>query len=138
MPLQHPRLYTLNIRTSSANPNDSTTYYAGAINMSLTTVAGYVKIAIPQKGKIVACVITEASSNTPTTENVQWIIRKNSTTDYAVNTSGLGDGKTFIENYNLNIPVDQGDYIELKIVTPAWVTNPIGVQIGAHILVQCP
>jgi len=63
-------------------------------------------------------------------ENISVYIRLNDTTDTLVATIGnVSSSKTF-SNTALNITTAQGDYIELKIVTPAWATTPVDVVLG--------
>jgi hypothetical protein len=65
------------------------------------------------------------------------VIRLNNTTDYALATVQMNAANVLLANYALDIPVVAGDYILLKITTPAWVTNPTGCFIGGSILIEC-
>jgi hypothetical protein len=54
-------------------------------------------------------------------------IRVNNTTDYLIESLTLANSNRVWANDALNIPVVAGDYIEIKEVQPAWVTNPATV-----------
>lgn len=122
----------------STNPVDSTTYYLGNRTAdSLNTTADYQRLYIPVNGCIRACELyVIATATVGTAEDWTWVIRLNNATDYTFYTLGAAEAKRRFYNYNLNIPVSAGDYIELKTTTPAWVTNPEGVRCMAFVLVQ--
>lgn len=132
-----PNYYTLCFGCSvSSNPLDSTVYYCGD-GVGIGTVVGSRKLYIPQKGTIVGAYLwVNSSTQTPTTEDVVHVIRKNDTTDYTFKTQNWGTANpAYVSNYALSIPVVAGDYIAIKFTTPAWVTNPTGVYITGAIVV---
>ena len=131
-----PFAYTIEFRTSNSSPADSTDYYIGSINSLLSTSANIFRHIIPKTGRITAVVLNAYSGNNPTAENVVFAIRKNNTTDYPVKTIALAGGTVTVANYSLDIPVTEGDTIELKMSTPAWVTNPTSFQIGGLAFIE--
>ena len=60
-----------------------------------------------------------------TNEAWPFLIRKNDTTDYAVDSVSLATNNRQWENYALNIPVSAGDFIEIVTDCPNWVTPPV-------------
>ncbi len=133
-----PRTYVLSGNyTSSANPNDSTTYFIGNINNGIATSLGVRKIVIPIKGMIRAAVVyMYALTATGSAEDWLMEIRANGATDYPIETLGASTAERVWNNTNLNIPVNEGDYIAIKTTTPAWVTNPEGIQGTWWVLVE--
>lgn len=131
--------YTLqaNFSTVVLAPADATTYYfgSGTIN-NLNTTAAIRRTYIPKSGTIKAAYgffnQTAGSSETSTIN-----IRLNNTTDTAITTTLTNDASpTTYSNASLNIAVVEGDYIEIKWVTPTWVTNPTNVIGGIVIYIE--
>ena len=130
--------YQINVGTGATfNPADSTTYYFGYDFQAAptTTAATYKKVYMPTNGTITNAYITW-NGGVPTAEDLSIYIRKNNTTDYLIATIGTADAVKLFSNTNLSVPVAQGDYIELKIVCPAWVANPTTVVLSGTIQIQ--
>lgn len=133
--------YTLygQLASVSVSPADATTYYFGSNFVgALNTTANRCKLYIPASGTIDACYIyitvlgTFGSSETSTLS-----IRLNNATDTTVSSSMTMSAATNTNsNTSLNIAVVAGDYIEIKWVTPTWVTNPTNICISAQIHVK--
>ena len=136
MGYKSPNTYSLAFGCTSSNPLDSTAYFFGFIqNLGLTTVFAATKIPIPRRGRITDVTFNIYNSAVePTGENTAFTIRKNDATDYAVYNSAFSGGLHFVSN--LSIPVNIGDYIVIRIDTPAWVTNPQGTYINGNILIE--
>jgi hypothetical protein len=133
-----PYMYTLPIGTASGNPADSTSYYIGSIpNQPWAGAATLNRVYIPRAGWIRAAAFNIQNTVNGTDEDVVCVIRLNNTTDYALATVQMNAANVLLANYALDIPVVAGDYILLKITTPAWVTNPTGCFIGGSILIEC-
>lgn len=127
---------TLPILSGSFSPADSTTYYLGGTTTPPTTSQDLAKIVIPYTGSIRGCHIEVYTDTVAVSgENVEFILRRNATTDHTVETKGLSQYTTF-SKMTLNIPVVPGDYIEVKMICPAWATNPTGVRIAGVIYVS--
>jgi hypothetical protein len=137
MGYKSPTCYSLNIMSSTTAPLDSTTYYFGAFNQGWTTSTPIRRIYIPRAGRITRVVLYMFALTTAgTAEDIVIVIRKNDTTDYTFSTVGLANASRFFSNYALDIPVIAGDYIELKVTTPAWVTNPDGVYTYGSLFIE--
>jgi len=135
-----PGEYTLSIGAYRTSPLDSTTYYVGNVYEVWSTVQGHYQIYIPKSGLItVAEILLWNSGGAGTAEDTPFSIRKNNTTDYSINPAVHFDASVVrVTNVALSIPVNAGDYIEVKIVTPAWVTNPILTYLQGNILIETP
>lgn len=137
MPVIRPKSYSLPVTATFHNPLDSTTYYFGNKNAIAPETSGansrvyILKTGMIRKGAIWA--FTENANGTA--EDIVMSIRINNTTDYAFATVGVVGSKLFA-NYELNIPVAQGDYVTIKFVTPAWVTNPARVHYMGNLLIE--
>ncbi len=142
MPVRKPRCYTLTVGTTFHNPADSTTYYVGGrFSGAPSTLAAFVETYVVKTGVIRGGFVKAFTENVAgTDEDIVMSIRINNTTDYAFATVGVGDPITtkLFENYNLNIPVTEGDNVEIKIVCPAWVTNPARVWWWGSLFIECP
>lgn len=118
------------------NPADSTTYYFGQLASWFATTATYRKIMVPWPGVVRVCSLNWACA-AGSNEAVVFYVRKNDTTDYLladdVDMSAVA-GNIF--KTDLNIPVVQGDFLHIKMVTPAWATNPTALAFGGTIFVQ--
>ena len=129
--------YCLNAQLTATGPADSTTYYSDYANQGVTT-ADRVRTYIPQSGTITKCYLSVVTAGTlGTTETSTLSIRLNNTSDTTVTSSLANDALTIgYSNTALSIAVVAGDYIQLKWVTPAWVTNPTNVEISAFIWIS--
>lgn len=137
MGYKSPQAYALFLRASSIAPADSTTYYFGNATLAWTTVANACRVYILKTGIVRAIQFVFQADGGATAEDVTFILRKNNTTDYAITTSGLNAPVNYIANLALAIPVIAGDYFEIKVMTPAWVTNPTGVTTAGNVLIEC-
>jgi len=123
---------TMSIMGASFDPLDSTVYYFSDKGSQVpTTAANYRYMSIPYTGIITGCVISSvAGTVTGSNELIDFKIRKNNTTDYDVGTVSAASVQRVVKNMALNIPITNGDSIEIKITTPAWATNPEGMYFG--------
>jgi hypothetical protein len=108
-------------------PADSTTYYFGVkfgVTMAIAA-ADTMRYYIPKSGTIkVIYGNIHALNTTATAETSTISFRLNNTTDtFIANGSYVAANNPF-SNTALSIAVAAGDYFEIKVVTPAWVTNP--------------
>ena len=133
-----PNTYALLVCHLSMSPLDSTIYYFGSRIATAGTFNGYYRAYVPRKGFIrSAYILQESNTATGTNENQVMAIRINDTTDYTFATVGAASNRRLFSNGNLNIPVNEGDYIEIKWTTPAWATNPDGTESFGYILIEC-
>jgi len=125
----------IGVNSDAVNLADTTTYYFGiGTYTGLSTFALLNRIFFAKAGAIRRADINWYESTAGTAENVSMYIRLNDTTDTLIQTLGAAGNKTFT-NAALNIAVAAGDFIELKIITPAWATNPLGVAVGGAVYV---
>lgn len=131
-----PFLYPL----SSSTPADSTTYFIGIPTtsaISLMVTYNLASIEVPKAGTIKRVFAKVRVLGTlGTGETVQHFIRINDTTDV-----GQVDlAYTAVQQSGANSVVSQavvaGDMLALKIVTPAWVTNPTSVVIYGSVYIE--
>jgi hypothetical protein len=130
--------YTLHIQQgSSHNPVDSTTYYLGGLITSPSPAQGVGRMYIPRTATIVTAYLFSYNDADVTNEDITFELQKNATTDYSLFSANFGGGKSLAADAtNLDIPVSRGDYIELKITTPAWVTNPTNMRTHLILLLR--
>jgi hypothetical protein len=125
-----PGSYMIFGGASNISPADSLTYYFGFIS-ALTQLPAATRMYIPRTGTIRSCQLYwYAQTVDASTENVAFSIRLNNTTDTAIYTGSMANAAAPQVNNALNVPVVRGDYINLKMVCPAWATNPTGLQLG--------
>ncbi len=118
--------YTIELNGAQTNWADATTYYFGSTPQSSGTTADVNRVYMPR-----ACTITSAyasfqqSSAGVGTETSTITIRKNNSTDTNISTGLLNNAAfTKVSNTGLSIGIAAGDYIEAKLTTPTWATNP--------------
>lgn len=120
----------------NVSPADSTTYYLSPFHgFALAVTAVNHKIRIPRTGKILAVYLDGlVATTTSTAENSTVSFRLNDTTDTTISSTVVFNASPFsFSNTGLSIAVTAGDYFNIKIATPAWVTNPIGVYMSAQV-----
>jgi len=132
------RGYALQATHGSSNYAASTVYYFGNMGGNITTVAQRNKIYIPANGTIKKAYVSYFVGGTlASTEAITLAIRLNNTTDYTINnTATLNAVTTDFNNAALNIAVSAGDFIELKLTTPAFVTAPTTVRCSVVLFVE--
>lgn len=122
------------------NPLDSTTYFVGEfLAAPTTTTGGPVRCPFPIAGNILLARLSVLSTVAGSAETGSAYIRINDTTDILISDSVTWDGTLNIYAVDLTTPplttVASPDFFELKIVTPAWVLNPLGVLYVAAVWV---
>lgn len=122
---------------STTSPADSSNYYFGTNGRPVSTTEGNTKHYVPKAGTLkVAEVFWFASTTAGSGEDVSVYVRVNGTTDTLIATVGTTDATKRFSNTGLSVSLAQGDYFEIKIVTPAWATNPGGVQTGYTLYIE--
>lgn len=129
------------ICSNSANTTntiaDSTTYYLrnGVLASFATVSSGSTRKYINATGTITK-VYGAITCNTGSNENVTLAIRKNDTTNTNVSTTiQLDASPAVFSNTGLSIGLVAGDFIDIILITPAWVTNPTAPRIAVTILI---
>lgn len=114
----------------AGSPADSTTYFIGGDgNNSGETVYANARIEIPKAGTVKYAVLKLRVAGTlGTNEATNHFLRLNDTTDFAQITSTYDAATRDLHATGLSQAVNAGDFLALKIVCPAWVTNPTTVR----------
>jgi len=132
--------YTALLTHTGYNPADSTTYYIGASFGALPTTASgnWYSYVVPISGTVTAIYLNiNVNSTSGSSETSTVSLNINNTTDYTVSSSVVHD--TSVGLFSLtdqNISVTAGDKLKMKIVTPAWTTNPVGVIHSMTVFIQ--
>lgn len=114
---------------SGHSPADSTTYFIGDYTAAVPqTTANVSMFTFATSRTIKEVLISTRCAVVGSSESVQFYIRQNNTTDFAITTTHTIDSAAKSIVYSgLNIAVTAGTTYEIKIITPAWVTNPTNV-----------
>lgn len=131
--------YSVRFMSGGGGFADSTTYYGSLGNDAASTsdTLGSKRFLIPIDGTITAVYggVTLGPA-IGTSENVSIYINVNSSTDVTITTTSQWDSSSLtFSNAAMSQAVSAGDYITLKWVTPAWVTNPNGVTISCSVFI---
>jgi len=132
------RGYTLQATHGGVNYSASAINYFGNMGGNITTTAQRNKIYIPANGTIKKAYVSYFVGGTlASTEAITFAIRHNNTTDYTVsNTATLDAAIVDFNSTSLNIAVAAGDFIEMKVTTPAFVTAPTTVRCSVVLFVE--
>lgn len=129
--------YALPVGADTFSPLDSTTYYFGSLfSLPPSTGVDNYRQYIPVAGVITAAYIFMQAAVAGTAEDISVYIRKNDTSDTLIATLGVSANKRVFSNTGLSISVAVGDYVEIKMVCPAWATNPDTSRLGGNFYVQ--
>ncbi len=133
-------IYALYTDCALSNPSDATTYYMGhptGISLANSTTTAIQKIFIPKGGAIKRVDIgVKVLSTLGTTETSTIYMRLNNSSDTTLS-SALNLSSAYSSySWTGSVAVVAGDYVEIKWVTPTWVTNPTNVTISALIYVE--
>jgi hypothetical protein len=124
---------------ASFNPVDATTYFAGSLSaLGAGTTAAERRVYIPRPGVIqVAYLYFLTAGTLGSSETSSISIRVNDTTDYLITNAVALDARSkALNNSGMSVGVQAGDYVELKWVTPTWVTNPTTVRYTANLFIR--
>lgn len=138
MPLSIPQGYTLvGATTGSLGTTDGATYFIGS-DFSTAGSLSYsqASIIVPKAG-LVRALTGKVRIGTPGSgEAVAHYVRVNDAVDSAVTNAAYNANDVLISNFNLAVPVAQGDTLAVKIVAPTWVTNPAGVRFTFFVFIE--
>lgn len=136
--LQDVGAYPLMVYLSSAgagvSPADATTYtFTPAAGYGLASTMASHKLRIPRAGVIrkvyIDGICTVGSAETSTIS-----LRLNDTTDTTITSTAAFNASPFaFSNTAMSVTVSAGDYVNIKWVTPTWVTNPTALSMWAVI-----
>lgn len=124
---------TINVQALTSSPADAATAYFGNLPKAPTTTANISKIYFRETGTINLAEIYCYSGTAGTNEAWSLYIRKNNTTDYLIATVSAATNERVFSNLALNIPIAANDYVEIKMVNPTWVTNPLTCIFGGYL-----
>lgn len=120
-----------------ATPTDSWDYHFGCpYDSALDWNPDRHRLYIPKAGTIKVAYISWYAVTAGSGENISVYVRLNNTTNTLIATVGDTANRKVFSNTGLSIAVVQGDYIEIKMVCPAWATNPIQVALGGHLYIE--
>lgn len=128
--------YCINVQALTSSPVDAQTIYFGTLPKAPVTTAGQSKIYIRKAGTIKIAEIYCFSGTAGTAEAWSLSIRKNNTTDTLVATVSAATAERVFSKADLSISVVAGDYIEIKMANPTWVTNPLTTILGGYIYIE--
>jgi hypothetical protein len=130
-------MYELMLGFSNSSPADATTYIFGSyLNTTLQTTGAARRLYVTRTGLITGVFTTVVNSGTAGTGETSTIyLRKNNTTDTTVDSSVVtaGAGLVYASAVGVSIAVTDGDYVEMKWVSPTWATNPTGVYMTVQL-----
>jgi len=109
---------------------------SNAANLDCSTTANRWRVYIPKTGTIKAVYIYSYAGTAGSAENWSMNVRKNNITDTLIQTLAASTNDRIWSNTSLNISVVAGDYVEIKEVQPAWVTNPATVTRSGVIYIE--
>lgn len=122
----------INVQALTSSPADGQTVYFGTLPKAPVTTAAISKIYIRRKCILKGVEIYCYSGTAGTSESWSLYIRVNNTTDYLVQTVNAATNERVFSNKLLTVPLNDGDYVEIKGVQPTWVTNPLTVIYGGY------
>jgi hypothetical protein len=123
-------VFPIQVQALTSGPVDSQTAYFGNLPKAPTATVGISKIYPAQAGRITRAVIYCYAGTAGTAEAWSLYIRKNGTTDHLIATIAAATNERIFSNTNLNILMQADDYVEIKMVNPAWATNPATAIFG--------
>lgn len=128
--------YTFQFISGQFNPADSTNYYLTPATWGITSNNSN-RLWIAKSGTITKVYGgVRVSSTLGSSENTTVAIRLNDTTNTTISSTVKFDSAdSSFSNTGLSISVTAGDYINVYVTTPAWVTNPQSVFVNVSILV---
>jgi len=126
----------------SVSPVDSTTYYIGGqFNLAaVTTASDGRRLISPVTGYVTQVAFSRTVGGTLGTSETSTFTINNTTqsTSSTITTTATYDSSSSLINYILSSPlyVVNGDKLEIRWVTPTWVTNPTTVRQQINVLID--
>lgn len=113
-------------------------YFAGSAFLPTTANADQWGVRAPRASRIVeAHVVFSSATVIGSNENISMYVRHNNTTDYLIATVGTTDRARVFSNTSMNggagIDLAVNDYVCIKIVPPAWATNPTNTHCDGYL-----
>jgi hypothetical protein len=128
--------YTINVMASNTTPLvDNQTLYFGCNPEAASTTLEYFWVPIPKSGTIKR-VNVRARVVTVGSDEGWSMYLKYDTTSYLVKTNVDNIVARTFDNNSMNIPVTAGESFLMKMVNPAWATNPDNVTFGGVVYIE--
>jgi len=127
---------------NSVSPVDSSTYYIGGqFNLAaVTTASDGRRLISPVTGYVTQVAFSRTVGGTLGTSETSTFTINNTTqsTSSTITTTATYDSSSSLINYILSSPlyVVNGDKLEIRWVTPTWVTNPTTVRQQINVLID--
>lgn len=130
--------YVINVMAGNlATVADNATYYFGCLAaLAPQTTAQLARIYIPKAGTIKVAEIWARTATAGTAENWSAYIRKNNSADTLIQTIAVGATTRRWTNTALALAVALGDFVEIKLICPTWVTNPATLALGGTLYIE--
>jgi len=132
--------YAIQAIGGSHNPVDSVTRYYGFAGYAPSGSGGYCRLYIPRAGNIISAYVSVKVAGTlSTAETSTFSLRLNNNPATDTVLSNVVQHNAAYQSFitlGLAIAVIAGDYLEIKMDFPAWVTNPSSVFDSAIIYIQ--
>lgn len=131
-------LLTVFFQGDGADPSNNTTVYFCSTPQAPALSQNFRAVISLQNGNIrsAALIMNTTAGNAGSGENISVYLRLNRTTDYLIKTVGTIDAVRVFDNYNLNIPIQQGDILLIKVVYPTWVTPPTNAHWSGNAIIN--
>jgi len=118
-------------------PANGATYYFGSLSGLLPqTTSGLARIYVPRAGTIKTVDIWTRAATAGTAEPISIYLRLNFTSDTLVQTVESATNTRRFYSTDLSVAIVAGDFLEIKMVCPTWVTKPASISMGGHIYVE--
>jgi hypothetical protein len=118
------------------SPSASTTYYFGLLALPPTTTAAIRRVYLQKAGRVTRIDLTAHTSSLGSAESVTVAMRLNNTSDTTITSSLTLDATYRTASATTAVTVAAGDYVEIKVTTPAWGTPPGDVTFTAQLYVE--
>jgi hypothetical protein len=128
--------YTIQVQALTFSPADNNSIYFGMLPRAPSTTAATNKVYVRQACTLNGIEIYCYSGTAGTAEVWQMFVRKNNTTDYWVCNVSIANKERVFSNMSMGIGMMPGDYFEIKMINPPWVTNPLTTIFGGYAYFQ--
>ncbi len=127
--------YTMSFQDSITNPVDSQGYHIGILHFMNTDSYSTVALSIPKSGTVKYAHIRVYLTGTVSSESFTVYVSIGGLSSQAIATISSTAFMSFL-NSSMSLSVTAGDLITIRIVTPAWTTNPTGMAVGGFIYIE--
>lgn len=125
--------YSASLTSLAVTPTSGTTRFISNVAREPASVSGENNIYFAESGSITLAEIIMFSTIAGSAENISFSIRLNNTTDYLIQTVGTSATIRRFTNSAMSVPIVAGDYVEIKVVFPTWLTVPTAMLLSGYI-----